>query len=136
MTLGLCKLKGNHKLNVLSKVFDCPPLLALLNIKVPMLGFRNGGTFYCSNARTHIFVNSPVFVMYNNFNKISGHCDTHYDSLKKDVNCSTWIVDIVVYFSRIVYCYTRNAAFYFNDWKILWSSLNFILLVPKELYHF
>ena len=62
---------------------DCSMLLSSLNILVPRLTTRSIQFFYCDQIKNNVCCRSPIYMMCNNFNLISGLCDINCDSLKQ-----------------------------------------------------
>ena len=67
--------------NLLHNKLDSSLLLGMLSFQVPRITSRQTHTFYCNTPRTNVLLRSPVYIMCNNFNKISNVCD---------INCSTF----------------------------------------------
>lgn len=82
--------------NIFHNKLDCSLLLGMFSLQVPRITSRQTHTFYNKMPRTNVLVKSPIYVMCNNFNKISYMCD---------INCST--------FSEIVIA--SNITFITND---------------------
>lgn len=55
------------------RTIDCPPLLEMIDFKIPRAGSRHDAVFLCPQARTNIMLKSPVYVMTRCFNKICSH---------------------------------------------------------------
>lgn len=86
-----------HSLSFLFKLFhanvDSPSLLGSFNIRVPRFGSRDDCMFYCQNARTNVLVKSPIYVMANNYNHISRHCDINACNLNNLLAAATNFFD-------------------------------------------
>lgn len=68
--------------NLLNNKIDCASLLSLLQFNVPPIATRKTITFYCPTVRTNLLAKSPIFVMSNNYNRISNNCDINCCSLR------------------------------------------------------
>lgn len=71
---------------LLHSKIDSSDVLAYIQFRVPSVNTRLNVTFACPIARTNLILKSPIYLMCNAFNQISGECDINLCSISVLIN--------------------------------------------------